>query len=1180
MGTALNIFGKVLPDIFRPLEEAFSSPASLEFLFQRYGWRVEVTDQAYGLIQDRSNLVSALKSFHDAVDPIIASLDNSADSLFPDQELAEILEAGKSVFDAVRSPSLSDSTGLVAPLDDPRFWQDVGSHLIQDLLVQYLRRRIPKAYLLASVVGVIRYDRIAQVDQTHIEYIRTSIDPSQLGKLVDNPLEAVKRFYMWGQSDGPFEHQRLMVVLEKVAKAIGFFAAPISTAGRDFAGSATGSSFSAVSTEDGVRLAILNDITEQDVTVFEIALEILPAQRDTDVEPSGLVVLPILRGLSNSSARLSDNTIIEGQVEVDSDDLLASVVSPDGFDWLSDNPNATIDLALRRSPTSAPVTFGDSDGARIQLNSGSFGVSFKGAGTSADFSIRTSAEEANGRAGLEAVIPLGQADSFVKDTIRRDEISASFSGSVSLSSQDGLRFSGGSISGIEIPGNIKLGAVTIRDLALGLVRREEAQGSGAGIQLTSTVCAELGPLTVSIRKLGAKLDFVHYSNEELINSNSNIDPIFGNFDLELRFVRPDGVGISVDGGGFSGGGFLEFDSDNNRYVGALELTFKEKIALSAIGILTTALPNNSDGYSLLIVISAEFNPIQLGYGFTLNGVGGLLGLNRETNTDRLRTGLRDQTLESILFPKNIVANASRIISDLTNVFPASANRFLFGPVVKIGWGAPTVLTIDVGLILEVPEPVKLALVGVLRAQLPESKKLLQLRVNFLGVVNFQQERLSFDASLFDSKLLKFTLSGDMAMRLTWGKNPNFLITVGGFHPAYEPPPMSLPQIRRLTIQLLAGKNPRITLESYFAITSNTTQVGAKAELYAAAGPFNVYGFISFDALFQVSPFYFITDVNAMLALRRETRSIASIKLALTLEGTTPWKAKGTARLKLFWFLTVKIRFSKTFGRSEDTRLDDIAVLPLLEAELGNSGNWQAALPPRREMLVSVRELDVSSDHIVVHPFGSLSVSQKIVPFNVDVDTVGHQKPRDGRRFEVTSLSIGNQPQTSRPTKEQFAPAQFFEKTDEEKLKSKSFEELDSGAAVTATEALTGDHVIRRDVQYKLSYVDSQRNLLRAPRPVFPDAVAFNAWSDSGAVSRSALSARSGGQTSLAPGSVSVVDDKFVLVNVDDLRMIDNTQTPAGESEAAAMLRALVAKDPTSLGKVQAVPLYEAQPESR
>ena len=84
---------------------------------------------------------------------------------------------------------------------------------------------------------------------------------------------------------------------------------------------------------------------------------------------------------------------------------------------------------------------------------------------------------------------------------------------------------------------------------------------------------------------------------------------------------------------------------------------------------------------------------------------------------------------------------------------------------------------------------------------------------------------------------------------------------------------------------------------YFAVTSNTAQFGAKLELYASAWKFNVYGFLSFDVLFQFNPFYFIAEITAMLALRVGSSSFASIKLTLTLEGPTPWKAQGTAQVQ-------------------------------------------------------------------------------------------------------------------------------------------------------------------------------------------------------------------------------------------------------------------------------------------
>jgi len=52
------------------------------------------------------------------------------------------------------------------------------------------------------------------------------------------------------------------------------------------------------------------------------------------------------------------------------------------------------------------------------------------------------------------------------------------------------------------------------------------------------------------------------------------------------------------------------------------------------------------------------------------------------------------------------------------------------------------------------------------------------------------------------------------------------------------------------------------MQNYLAVTSNTFQFGAKAELYAGAGPFNLHGWFGFDALFILSPLSFIVELDA------------------------------------------------------------------------------------------------------------------------------------------------------------------------------------------------------------------------------------------------------------------------------------------------------------------------------
>jgi hypothetical protein len=116
---------------------------------------------------------------------------------------------------------------------------------------------------------------------------------------------------------------------------------------------------------------------------------------------------------------------------------------------------------------------------------------------------------------------------------------------------------------------------------------------------------------------------------------------------------------------------------------------------------------------MLIIITAEFTPaFQLGYGFTLNAVGGLLGLNRTMLLDVLRESVRTGAVTSIMFPQNVIANATRIISDLKAIFPPADGVFLIGPMGKIGWGTPTLISLSLGLIIEIPG--NIAILGILK----------------------------------------------------------------------------------------------------------------------------------------------------------------------------------------------------------------------------------------------------------------------------------------------------------------------------------------------------------------------------------------------------------------------------------------------------------------------------------
>ena len=439
-----------------------------------------------------------------------------------------------------------------------------------------------------------------------------------------------------------------------------------------------------------------------------------------------------------------------------------------------------------------------------------------------------------------------------------------------------------------------------------------------------------------------------------MNFNDSTDNKFGLFDLDFGFKPPSGLGLSIDAGAVTGGGYLFFDTAKEEYAGVLELSIVEFISAKAVGLITTKMPDGSKGFSMLIIITAEFMPpFQLGYGFTLIGVGGLLGLNRTVLLEPLRDGVRTGSVNNIMFPQNVVANASRIISDLKAIFPPYESKFLIGPMGKLGYGTPTLISLSLGLIIEIPG--NIAILGVLGIILPDEKAaLIKIQVAFVGTIDFGKKMLTFDASLYDSSILTMTLEGDMAVRLKWGDNPDFILTVGGFHPSYTPPPLALPTLRRLAINILNTSHAKIRIECYQAVTSNTVQFGAKAEVYFGLSECSINGNIGFDALFQFSPFYFIVALSASFSLEACGIDVMSVRIRMSLEGPTPWRAKGTGSVSLFFF-DISADFDKTWGDSKNTSLPEIEILPKFLEELNKQEQWSTPLGSGKNLLVSLRK---------------------------------------------------------------------------------------------------------------------------------------------------------------------------------------------------------------------------------
>jgi len=312
------------------------------------------------------------------------------------------------------------------------------------------------------------------------------------------------------------------------------------------------------------------------------------------------------------------------------------------------------------------------------------------------------------------------------------------------------------------------------------------------------------------------------------------------------------------------------------------------------------------------------------------------------------------------------------------------------------------------------------------------------------------------------------------------------LAVGGLHPAFTAPP-GFPVVARLQLALTNGDNPKLICQSYFAITSNTVQFGADCSLYAAAFGFSVEGDVGFDVLIQLLPFHFLADYRASVQLKRGSHNLFKVSVTGELEGPLPLRLSGKATFEILW-CDFSVSYNATLvegGVPNDVvRVD---VLAVLAGALGDPAAWQAQLPASASQLVSLR--DVTVPGILLHPLGTLTVRQTVVPLGLtrDIDRVGTGTPSADRRFAVTHAAIGTAGQTTNDVQELFAPAQFFDMSDDDKLAAPSFEAM--GAGVTFGD---GAYTLDRAavVSSKFSYTDivigADGNPVLQPTPHTPD----------------------------------------------------------------------------------------------
>ena len=801
----ISTLGTEIGSAFEPLALAFRSPAGFSALMERMGWQFD-------------SVPAALNSIRPPAESVAAVIQGGE---FDSSEMPQLLAAIAALIAAANGVASQPAGSFPPGLDVAAFKNEFPRQLIDYLLVEYLSRRQPGWANLLKVIGVLRLEDVA-ASGSRPAFTRRTVAWEDLAKFFSDPTLILRNAYHWAQAD--FKDEGL---LGNVADALDGWHIDYRFAEVDpamFDNLTAGASNPDNVFPDALRMPLF----EQNISGFggDVGLELLILPQ-TAAELPGFAILPYAHGSFQEEIPVTDELFVNVRSGADFTGGVAIIVRPNrpldvqaGFGGgapSSTSASIALGIVWRRPAGAEIVLIGSESGSKLRAQSIGFEI-----GARIDSAGHKDLYVENAWIGAGIVIKPGEgeADSFLAKLLPADGIHADFNFTVGLSTSQGVYFSGSGGLEVNLPTHIQLGPIEIQSATLSVQPKADPEPT-IPLNLGATIKGDLGVLQGVIENIGLTANFVFPDNNQ-----GNLGPV----DVRLSFKPPNGVGLSIDAGVVKGGGYLYFDFDRGEYAGVLELSISEIVTVKAIGIITTKMPDGSKGFSLLIIITAEFGTgIQLGFGFTLIGLGGLLGLNRTMSLQPLMEGVRTGAINSIMFPQNPVANAPKIISDLRTIFPPYEGKFLIGPMAKLGWGTPTLVSVSLGVIIEIPG--NIAILGVLKIALPaEEAALIVLQVNFAGAIEFDKSRLYFFAALFESRVLYLTLEGEMGLLVAWGDDANFVVSAGGFHPRFNPPPLPFPAPQRMAISILNTDIARIRTETYFAVTSNTVQFGSNTEI--------------------------------------------------------------------------------------------------------------------------------------------------------------------------------------------------------------------------------------------------------------------------------------------------------------------------------------------------------------
>ncbi|MDP9840617.1 hypothetical protein J2T09_005405 [Neorhizobium huautlense] len=396
-----------------------------------------------------------------------------------------------------------------------------------------------------------------------------------------------------------------------------------------------------------------------------------------------------------------------------------------------------------------------------------------------------------------------------------------------------------------------------------------------------------------------------------------------------------GLAVSFTGGAITIEGGLLKNSDPLRYDGEI-LVKASSFTVYAVGSFAMAPidpgnPSKGQAVSLFVFLNVNA-PLGGVPAFFLRGIAGGFSINRNIIVPEagniMDFPLIKGAISSSEFGKDATP-ASALATLSTSVYPEVGSYWVAAGITFTSF---ELLRVFAMLLVKFGREFEIDVIGVASAslppELPPAKALAFVELAIVASFKFSEGEISVTAQLTPNSFLLVKdcrLTGGFAAKFWFGSNPNagnFVITLGGYHPAFTPPDF-YPSVPRLGFDWPVLDTDAVKLSisggAYFALTPSMIMAGGYLKALFSSGPLKAWFDAGADFLISWQPFYYTIEIHITVGASLGVE-IAGVSITLKAElgaGLQMWGPATGGLVKVNWYV---LAFDIPFGdqTSNDT----------------------------------------------------------------------------------------------------------------------------------------------------------------------------------------------------------------------------------------------------------------------